>query len=99
MNLANYIQFLEPLQENVSRVYSTASEIITVLLVLWFLNFIAGLIQRTYATGKAFGGFYRNYLHRTFQSMFLKIISFGKNKSQSGIQSRDSSNQTRQVTF
>ena len=98
MNLANYIQFLEPIQENVSRIYSTASEIITVLLVLWFLNFIAGLIQRTYATGKAFGNFYRNYLQRTFESVFLKIISFGKNKSQSGMHTRDNANQARQIT-
>ena len=84
MNLVNYLQFLEPVQEHVTRVYSTASEIITVLLVLWCLTFIAGLIQRTYSTGRAFGNFYRNYLHRYFKNIYTKLntFKFRKNKDQ-----------------
>ncbi len=52
------------------------SGLITVILSLWIFNFIAGLIQRTYATGKAFGGFYRNYLHSNLKRLlhFFSLI-------------------------
>ena len=78
MNLVNYVQFLEPMQDQFLKIYSTMSGIIAVLFVLWTLNFIAGLIQRTYSTGKAFGGFYRNYLHRYLKVAFIKFISLVK---------------------
>ena len=83
MNLVNYLQFLEPIQDNVTRFYSTTSEIITVLLVLWCLNFIAGLIQRTYATGRAFGNFYRSYLHRYIGAALNQINSVVSRRRQS----------------
>ena len=73
MNLLNYLEFLGPLQENFTRIYSTASGVITVLIVLWCLNFIIGLIQEAYATGKAFGGFYRNYLHKYLKVIFKRL--------------------------
>ena len=75
MNLVNYLQFLEPMQDQFTRVYSTLSGIIAVILILWAVNFIAGLIQRTYKTGKAFGGFYRNYLHKHVRDAFLKLYT------------------------
>ena len=75
MNLANSLQFLDPVQEHVSRIYSTTSEIITILLILWCLNFIAGLIQKTFASGQAFGRFYYAYLHRHFKKAFKGIQS------------------------
>tara|TARA_Y100001968_G_C19306598_1_gene691951 strand:- start:78 stop:380 length:303 start_codon:yes stop_codon:yes gene_type:complete len=87
MHLLNYLEFLDPLQENFTRIYSTASGVISVLLVLWFLNFIIGLIQKTFATGKAFGNFYRNYLHRYLKVVILKL----KALKSSRISSEDSS--------
>ena len=91
MNLVNYIQFLEPLQENFTRVYSTASGVITVLVVLWLLNFVAGLIQRTYSIGKAFGNFYRSYLQRYIAS-FLSKLSPLLLRSESNHQKKNSPN-------
>ncbi len=73
MNLVNYLQFLEPVQEHVTRIYSTASEIIIVIIALWCLNFIAGLIHRTYSTGKSFGGFYRMHLHKYLKSLVRRL--------------------------
>ena len=58
-----------------SRLYSTTSEIITVILIIWCLNFFAGLIQRTYATGQAFGSFYRKYLHGFIKSTLAQILN------------------------
>ena len=96
MNLVNYLQFLEPVQEHVTRVYSTASEIITVLLVLWCLNFIAGMIQKTYATGQAFGRFYRNYLHNFFKKLTSQLFVFSKGKHKGQDNRSPSSRQARQ---
>ena len=75
MNLINYLQFLEPMQEQVSRVYSTVSGILAVILIVWAINFIAGLIQKTYGLGVLIGKFYRNYLHKYIRSIVLNILS------------------------
>ena len=81
MNLLNYLQFLEPMQDQFARVYSAMSGIIAVILILWVLNLIAGLIQRTFSTGKAFGSFYRRYLHNYLKIIATKILSLVRNKS------------------
>ena len=78
MSLVNFLQFLEPMQDQFGRIYSTMSGIIAVILVLWALNLIVGLIQRTYSTGKALGGFYRNYLHRFIKVFVVKFLSLLK---------------------
>ena len=98
MNLVNYLQFLEPVQEHVTRVYSTASEIITVLLVLWCINFIVGMIQKTYATGQAFGHFYRNYLHGFLQKLTTQLFSFRKDKQTDQGSANSTHRQARQAT-
>ena len=74
MTLVNFLDFLEPIQNHFTRLYSTASEIIVVLLILWVLNFVAGLVQKTFSIGKACGGFYRAYLHRHFKAALLWFL-------------------------
>ncbi len=81
MNIVNYLQFLEPVQQNVSRVYSTTSGIITVLLGLWCLNILVGLIQKIFATGKAVGSFYHKFLQRHFERAFKTISNFQRKKT------------------
>ncbi len=84
MNLVNYLQFLEPMQDQFTKIYSTMSGVIALILVLWTLNLVTGLIQRTFSTGKAFGGFYRNYMHRRLKGAFIKVFSlFGNSGSES----------------
>tara|TARA_Y100001968_G_scaffold252715_1_gene238254 strand:+ start:508 stop:762 length:255 start_codon:yes stop_codon:yes gene_type:complete len=75
MNISDYLQFLEPIQEQLNKVYSIASLAITVLIGLWLFNFVVGLIQRTYAVGKAIGSFYRNYFHRYLRKAILAILN------------------------
>ena len=80
MNISDYLQFLEPIQEQLNKVYSIASLVLTVLICLWLFNFIVGLIQRTYSVGKAIGGFYRNYFHRYIRKGIVGVLnSFKKN--------------------
>ena len=73
MNIVNYAQFLEPIQDNFTRIYSTMSGIIAIILILWTLNFIGGLIQRTYSIGKAFGSFYRYYMHNYLKGAVVRL--------------------------
>ena len=75
MNVSDYLQFLEPIQEQLNKVYSIASLALTVLICLWFFNFIVGLIQRTYSVGKAIGSFYRNYFHKYIRRIIIGIIN------------------------
>ena len=74
MNISDYLQFLEPIQEQLNKVYSIASLAITVLIGLWMFNFIVGLIQRMYSVGKAIGGFYRNYFHKYLRKAVIGIL-------------------------
>tara|TARA_Y100001968_G_scaffold90438_1_gene81381 strand:- start:185 stop:439 length:255 start_codon:yes stop_codon:yes gene_type:complete len=75
MNIADYLQFLEPIQEQLNKFYSIASLALTVLICLWLFNFIIGLIQRTYSVGKAIGSFYRNYFHKYLRKAILGILN------------------------
>ena len=75
MNIADYLQFLEPIQEQLNKVYSIASLALTVLICLWLFNFIVGLIQRTYSVGKAIGSFYRNYFHKYLRKAIIALLT------------------------
>ena len=75
MNISDYLQFLEPIQEQLNKVYSIASLAITVLVGLWLFNFIVGLIQRMYSVGKAIGGFYRNYFHKYLRKAIIGVVA------------------------
>ncbi len=78
MNISDYLQFLEPIQDQLNKVYSIASLALTVLIVLWLFNFIVGLIQRTYSVGKAIGSFYRNYFHKYIRKAIIGILNIFK---------------------
>ena len=75
MNISEYLQFLEPIQEQLNKVYSITSLALTVLICLWLFNFIVGLIQRTYSVGKALGGFYRNYFHKYLRNAIVGVLN------------------------
>ena len=74
MNISDYLQFLEPIKEQLNKVYSIASLALTVLICLWLFNFIVGLIQRIYSVGKAIGGFYRNYFHKYLRKAIIGVL-------------------------
>ena len=75
MNISEYLQFLEPIQEQLNKVYSITSFALTVLICLWLFNFIVGLIQRIYSVGKAIGGFYRNYFHKHLRKAIIGVLN------------------------
>ena len=75
MNISDYLQFLEPIQEQLNKVYSITSLALTVLICLWLFNFIIGLIQRTFSVGKAIGSFYRNYFHKHLRKVIVGVLN------------------------
>ncbi len=81
MSISDYLQFLEPIQDQLNKIYSIASLAITVLICLWFFNFIVGLIQRTYSVGKAIGSFYRNYFHKYLRKAILGLLNTFKRRT------------------
>ena len=75
MNISEYLQFLDPIQDQLNKVYSIASLALSVLICLWLFNFVVGLIQRTYSVGKAIGSFYRNYFHKYLRKAIIGILN------------------------
>ena len=84
MNVVDLLPILNPMQEQVSKVFTVFSGVIIIVLALWFLNFIFSLIQRIYSIGKAIGSFYRAYLHKYLKALFVSLLSiFPERNSQS----------------
>ncbi len=75
MNIASYLKFIEPIQDQLSGVYSTATLLISIFLILWFLNFVITLISRIFIIGKTVGGFYRSYVHKYIRSIIFNITN------------------------
>ncbi|KGG15104.1 MULTISPECIES: hypothetical protein [unclassified Prochlorococcus] len=81
MNYTSYLRLFEPIQDQLSGVYSTATLIISILLILWVLNFVVGLIMKIFSLGKTIGGFYRGFLHRYVRIFIYSFLNlFPKKK-------------------
>ncbi len=81
MNYTSYFKLLEPLQEQLSGVYSTATLVISILLLLWALNFVVGLITKIYAIGKSVGRFYRSFIHRYIRIFIYSVLNLIPSKN------------------
>ena len=79
MHISEYLQFLEPIQEQLNKVYSITSLALTVLICLWLFKFVVGLIQSTYSVGKAIGAFYRNYFHKYLRKAIIGVFNIFRN--------------------
>ena len=74
-HLAPAIEVLESITIWSARVYAIGSEIFTITAILWCLNFMGNMIQRTFQFGYAFGKFYRRYLHSHLKSTAIRVIA------------------------
>ncbi|KGG11821.1 hypothetical protein EV10_1181 [Prochlorococcus marinus str. SS51] len=72
---------MDPLQQQLSGVYSTATLIISILLLLWAVNFILGLISKIFVLGKSVGTFYRSFIHRYIRILIYSFLGLFTNKS------------------
>ena len=74
-HIAPAIEMIETITLWGTRVYAIGSEIFTVTAILWCLNFLGTMIQKTFQFGYAFGKFYRRYLHSHFKSTAIHVIA------------------------
>ena len=75
MTTIHILDNLEPFLNSVGRIYEVGGGIITVLAILWILNFVAGLIRNTYSAGFSLGKFYRAYIHRYLKTIVVALLS------------------------
>ncbi len=59
-----------------TRIYMMASEVFTISAILWTLNFMAGLVEKTYNAGRTIGAFYFANLHDYVITAIRHIIAF-----------------------
>ena len=57
-----------------ARAYAVASEVFTVSAILWCLNFMANMVEKTYIAGTKVGEFYFTYLHETLMTVSYRAI-------------------------
>jgi hypothetical protein len=58
-----------------ARVYMMASEVFTISAILWCLNFMSNMVQKTYTAGRAVGAFYFAYLHQHVITNSKRLIA------------------------
>ena len=74
-HFAPAIEMLESITIWGARVYAIGSEIFTVTAILWCLNFLGNMIQKTFQFGYVFGKFYRRYMHSHLKSLTIRVIA------------------------
>ncbi len=82
MDFSNLSQLLGPFQDQFLKIYSVTSFVISLVIGLWLLNFLFGLIQRTYFIGKAFGSLYRVYMHSYLRTIIIRAFNLFKTDNQ-----------------
>jgi hypothetical protein len=58
-----------------ARIYMMASEVFTISAILWCLNFLAGMVEKTYNAGRTVGAFYFAHLHDYVMASSKHIIA------------------------
>ena len=75
VHIAPAIEAIETITLWGTRVYAIGSEIFTITAILWCLNFMGNMIQKTFEFGDAFGKFYRRYIHSHLKSTAIRVIA------------------------
>ena len=75
VHIAPAIEAIETITIWGTKAYALGSEIFTVSAILWCLNFMGNMIQKTFEFGYAFGEFYRKYAHSHLKGFALGVIA------------------------
>ena len=75
VHIAPAIEAIETITLWGTRVYAIGSEIFTITAILWCLNFMGNMIQKTFEFGHAFSKFYRRYVHSHLKSTAIRVIA------------------------
>ena len=75
VHIAPAIEAIETITIWGTKAYAFGSEIFTISAILWCLNFMGNMIQKTFEFGYAFGEFYRKYAHSHLKGFALGVIA------------------------
>jgi hypothetical protein len=75
VHIAPAIEAIETITLWGAKAYTLGSEIFTVSAILWCLNFMGNMTQKTFQFGYAFGKFYRRYVHSHLKSFVVRAIA------------------------
>ena len=75
VHIAPAIEAIETITLWGAKAYTLGSEIFTVSAILWCLNFMGNMTQKTFQFGYAFGKFYRRYAHSHLKGFALGVIA------------------------
>ena len=75
VHIAPAIEAIETITIWGTKAYALGSEIFTISAILWCLNFMGNMIQKTFEFGHAFGEFYRKYAHSHLKGFALGVIA------------------------
>jgi len=73
--LTALLHILEPITTMAARLYVVSGEVFTISALLFGLNILANMVEKTYDFGIAIGSFYREYCHQFVKWATLRIIT------------------------
>ncbi len=71
----NALHALHAVMELSARLYAIGGELVSITCILASLNFLAGLVQKTYSLGRAIGILYYRYMHKGLKSLCISLIA------------------------
>ncbi len=74
-NLTMLLNILEPITTFAARAYVVSGEIFTISALLFGLNILANMVEKTYDFGIAVGHFYREYCHSFTKWATLRLVA------------------------
>ena len=57
-----------------AKAYAVASEVFTISAIMWCLNFMANMIEKTYTAGNVVGNFYFTHIHDGLMSTLYTLL-------------------------
>ena len=57
-----------------AKAYTVASEVFTISAIMWCLNFMANMIEKTYTAGTVVGDFYFTHIHEWLMSTLYTLL-------------------------
>ena len=74
-NLTMLLHILEPVTTLAARLYVVSGEVFTISALLFGLNILANMVEKTYDFGIAVGQFYREYCHSFTKWATLRLVA------------------------
>jgi hypothetical protein len=75
MTTLHLLHSLEPMLTAAGRLYAVAGELLSISVILWSVNLMAGMVRHTYNAGVIVGSFYRQHCHKTCKWVFVNAIA------------------------